>query len=60
MVVGESGLGKSTLLKMVSSGQLIIQSHISVLHVEQESSGNVPSRNRCLAEEYSAAIVLVR
>ena len=40
-MVGRNGLGKSTLLKMVSSGQLIIQSHISVLHVEQESDGNV-------------------
>ena len=41
-MVGRNELGKSTLLKMVSSGQLIIQSHISVLHVEQESdAGNV-------------------
>merc|ERR1719322_216736 len=39
-MVGRNGLGKSTLLKMVSSGQLIIQSHISVLHVEQEVTGD--------------------
>ena len=45
-MVGRNGLGKSTLLKMVSAGQLIIQSHISVLHVEQESAGNVLSRQK--------------
>ena len=45
-MVGRNGLGKSTLLKMVSSGQLIIQSHISVLHVEQESNGNILSQQK--------------
>ena len=39
-MVGRNGLGKSTLLKMISSGQLIIQSHVSVLHVEQEVTGD--------------------
>ena len=43
-MVGRNGLGKSTLLKMISSGQLIIQSHVSVLHVEQGSRrSNCPS-----------------
>lgn len=34
--VGRNGLGKTTLLRMISSGQLRIPSHISILHVEQE------------------------
>ncbi|KAF8781754.1 ATP-binding cassette sub-family F member 3 like protein [Argiope bruennichi] len=39
-MVGRNGIGKSTLLRMVSSGQLKISNHISVLHVEQEVVGN--------------------
>jgi len=39
-MVGRNGLGKSTLLKMISSGQLVIPSHVSVLHVEQEVTGD--------------------
>ena len=38
--VGRNGLGKSTLLKMISSGQLYIPPHLSVLHVEQEVVGD--------------------
>lgn len=39
-MVGRNGLGKSTLLKLISSGQLVIPSHISILHVEQEVTGD--------------------
>lgn len=39
-LVGRNGLGKTTLLRMISSGQLHIPSHISVLHVEQEVTGD--------------------
>ncbi|KAJ8974035.1 hypothetical protein NQ317_001823 [Molorchus minor] len=39
-LVGRNGLGKSTLLRMISSGQLRIPSHISILHVEQEVVGD--------------------
>ncbi|XP_022110204.1 ATP-binding cassette sub-family F member 3-like [Acanthaster planci] len=38
--VGRNGAGKSTLLKMISSGELRIPSHISILHVEQEVTGD--------------------
>jgi len=38
--VGRNGLGKTTVLKMISEKQLIIPSHISVLHVEQEVVGD--------------------
>ncbi|XP_050080263.1 ATP-binding cassette sub-family F member 3 [Anopheles maculipalpis] len=38
--VGRNGLGKTTLLKMISGKQLQIPSHISVLHVEQEVVGD--------------------
>ncbi|XP_066247874.1 ATP-binding cassette sub-family F member 3 [Euwallacea similis] len=39
-LVGRNGLGKSTLLKLISSGNLKIPSHISILHVEQEVVGD--------------------
>ncbi|XP_050434741.1 ATP-binding cassette sub-family F member 3 [Adelges cooleyi] len=39
-LVGRNGLGKTTLLRMISCGQLRIPSHISILHVEQEVIGD--------------------
>ncbi|KAF5306592.1 hypothetical protein FQR65_LT18534 [Abscondita terminalis] len=39
-LVGRNGLGKTTLLRMISAGQLRIPSHISILHVEQEVVGD--------------------
>jgi len=39
-LVGRNGLGKSTLLRMVSGAQLYIPPHLSVLHVEQEVVGD--------------------
>ncbi|XP_067010007.1 ATP-binding cassette sub-family F member 3 [Anabrus simplex] len=39
-LVGRNGLGKTTLLRMISNKQLRIPSHVSVLHVEQEVVGN--------------------
>lgn len=38
--VGRNGLGKTTLLRMISGKQLQIPSHISILHVEQEVVGD--------------------
>ena len=38
--VGRNGLGKSTLLKMISTKQLIIPAHLTILHVEQEVIGD--------------------
>lgn len=43
-LVGRNGLGKTTLLRMISSGHLRIPSHISILHVEQEASRKVKSK----------------
>lgn len=39
-LVGRNGLGKTTLLRMISCKSLRIPSHISVLHVEQEVVGD--------------------
>ncbi|GAB0094397.1 ATP-binding cassette sub-family F member 3 [Sergentomyia squamirostris] len=39
-LVGRNGLGKTTLLRMISSKQLQIPPHITVLHVEQEVIGD--------------------
>ncbi|XP_023343664.1 ATP-binding cassette sub-family F member 3 [Eurytemora carolleeae] len=38
--VGRNGLGKTTVLRMISEKQLKIPSHISILHVEQEVVGD--------------------
>ncbi|XP_063708382.1 ATP-binding cassette sub-family F member 3 [Culicoides brevitarsis] len=38
--VGRNGLGKTTLLRMISSKHLQIPSHITILHVEQEVVGD--------------------
>lgn len=39
-LIGRNGLGKTTLLRMISSKQLRIPSHVRVLHVEQEVAGD--------------------
>lgn len=39
-LVGRNGLGKTTMLRMISCKQLQIPSHISILHVEQEVVGD--------------------
>lgn len=39
-LIGRNGIGKTTLLKMISSGELKIPSHIRILHVEQEVHGD--------------------
>ena len=38
--VGRNGMGKSTLLRAISSRELFIPTHISILHVEQEVRGD--------------------
>lgn len=37
---GRNGIGKSTLLRMISNGSLMIPKHITILHVEQEVIGD--------------------
>lgn len=65
-LVGRNGLGKTTLLRMISGKQLQIPSHISILHVEQEVVGDSTTalesvlecdfeRTRLLAEEKEIA-----
>ncbi|KAJ3095632.1 hypothetical protein HDU97_006759 [Phlyctochytrium planicorne] len=39
-LVGKNGIGKSTLLRAIASGDLKTPSHIRVLHVEQEIAGD--------------------
>lgn len=38
--MGRNGLGKTTLLRMISNKSLRIPSHVSILHVEQEVVGD--------------------
>lgn len=43
-LVGQNGIGKSTLLRALSRRELAIPTHISILHVEQEITGdNTPA-----------------
>ncbi|KAJ0022533.1 hypothetical protein NQD34_010023 [Periophthalmus magnuspinnatus] len=39
-LIGRNGLGKTTLLKMLSSRSLRVPAHITILHVEQEVEGD--------------------
>ncbi|KAL9101460.1 MAG: hypothetical protein Q9163_003275 [Psora crenata] len=39
-LVGQNGIGKSTLLRALSRRDLAIPTHISILHVEQEITGD--------------------
>lgn len=39
-LIGRNGIGKTTLLKMISCGALKIPAHIKILHVEQEVHGD--------------------
>ncbi|MCJ1308095.1 hypothetical protein MMC25_001746 [Agyrium rufum] len=39
-LVGQNGIGKSTLLRALSKRELSIPTHISILHVEQEITGD--------------------
>ncbi|KAF1915226.1 P-loop containing nucleoside triphosphate hydrolase protein [Ampelomyces quisqualis] len=39
-LVGQNGIGKSTLLRALSRREVSIPTHISILHVEQEISGD--------------------
>ncbi|AET38419.1 putative AAA family ATPase GCN20 Ecym_2714 [Eremothecium cymbalariae DBVPG len=39
-LVGQNGIGKSTLLKALSKRELNVPKHISILHVEQELKGD--------------------
>ncbi|XP_070561680.1 ATP-binding cassette sub-family F member 3-like [Ptychodera flava] len=39
-LVGRNGLGKTTMLRLLSTGELRIPSHIRILHVEQEVEGD--------------------
>lgn len=63
-LVGRNGIGKSTLLQLISSRSLFIPRHISILHVEQEVTGDDKTaleavlesdvkRNQLLEEEKS-------
>ena len=42
-LVGQNGIGKSTLLRALSRRELAIPTHISILHVEQEVSRTIGS-----------------
>lgn len=41
-LVGQNGIGKSTLLRALSRREVAVPSHISILHVEQEVNPYIP------------------
>ncbi|XP_037814857.1 ATP-binding cassette sub-family F member 3 [Lucilia sericata] len=60
-LVGRNGLGKTTLLRMISERQLQIPSHISVLHVEQEVVGDdTPAVDSVLECDFERTRLLTR
>jgi len=58
--VGRNGLGKTTLLRMISEKQLLIPSHISVLHVEQEVVGDDTPAIQSVLESHTVREGLLR
>lgn len=60
-LIGRNGLGKTTLLRMLSSKQLRIPSHVRVLHVEQEVAGDETSALESVLEsDYERSALLSR
>ncbi|XP_067217263.1 ATP-binding cassette sub-family F member 3 isoform X2 [Linepithema humile] len=58
-LIGRNGLGKTTLLRMISSKQLRIPLHVRVLHVEQEVAGNETSALESVLEcDYERSALL--
>lgn len=58
-LVGRNGLGKTTLLRMISGKQLQIPSHITILHVEQEVIGdNTPAISSVLECDFARVRLL--
>ncbi|XP_066587051.1 ATP-binding cassette sub-family F member 3 [Prorops nasuta] len=58
-LIGRNGLGKTTLLRMISSKQLRIPAHIRVLHVEQEVAGDDTSALESVLESDEERCVLL-
>ncbi|XP_011300304.1 ATP-binding cassette sub-family F member 3 isoform X1 [Fopius arisanus] len=60
-LIGRNGLGKTTLLRMISNKQLRIPSHVRVLHVEQEVAGDDTSAlNSVLESDTERSALLSR
>ncbi|XP_015124245.1 ATP-binding cassette sub-family F member 3 isoform X2 [Diachasma alloeum] len=60
-LIGRNGLGKTTLLRMISNKQLRIPSHVRVLHVEQEVAGDETSAlNSVLESDTERSALLSR
>jgi len=72
-LVGQNGIGKSTLLRALSRRELAVPTHITILHVEQEITGDdTPAlqavldadvwRKHLLAEQevYNIALIVIR
>lgn len=47
-LVGQNGIGKSTLLRALAKREVSIPTHISILHVEQEVSAQSATNAHCL------------
>ena len=59
-LVGRNGIGKSTLLQLISARSLFIPKHITILHVEQEVTGNDTSALNAVLECDVARETLLR
>ncbi|KAI1814056.1 P-loop containing nucleoside triphosphate hydrolase protein [Poronia punctata] len=59
-LVGNNGVGKSTLLRALSRRELAIPTHISILHVEQEITGDDTSALQAVLDADVWRKVLIR
>ncbi len=60
-LVGKNGIGKSTLLRAIAHKELIIPSHIKILHVEQEIEGDdTPALKSVLEADEERTRLLLR
>lgn len=52
-LVGQNGIGKSTLLRALSRREVAIPTHISILHVEQEVCRHIGTKSQLAADDLS-------
>nr|XP_004227440.3 ATP-binding cassette sub-family F member 3 [Ciona intestinalis] len=59
-LIGRNGMGKTTLLKMISTKNLSIPNHIRILHVEQEVDGDDTVALQSVLESDTVREALIR
>jgi ATP-binding cassette, subfamily F, member 3 len=58
-LVGKNGIGKSTLLRAIAHKELLVPSHLRILHVEQEIAGDDKSALQSVLDADEERVALV-